>query len=174
MSKARVAVEIFAEERQVIHWVWVARVLHHVLRGAQRSESGACILDEHVGRVHHRLCAPDEMEIEETIPSCRQAHGPGHEPLLQLILVIVVGLGRGCLHVIPQASKNTEVATISLLNNLTTSAPLLRLRTIFARVSASLVGVTAPPARQRMYFNAPRQRHRTHTTAMADGSGRSR
>ena len=142
MSKARVAVEIFAEERQVIHRVWVARVLHQMFRCPQRSESRACILDEHVRCVHHRLGAPDEMEIEETIPSCRQAHGPGHEPLLQLILVIVVGLRRGCLHVIPQASKNTEVATISLLNNLTTSAPLLRLRTIFARVSASLVCVT--------------------------------
>ena len=67
-----------------------------------------------MGRVHHRLGAPHEMKIEEAVPSCGQAHGPGHKPLLQLILIVVVGLRRGGLHVVPQATKNTGVATISL------------------------------------------------------------
>ena len=39
-----------------------------------------------MGRVHHRLGAPYEMEIEEPVPRRRQANGPGHEPFLQLIV----------------------------------------------------------------------------------------
>ena len=67
-----------------------------------------------MGRVHHRLGAPYEMEIEEPVPRRRQANGPGHEPFLQLILIVVVGLRCGGLHVIPEATKHTVVVTISL------------------------------------------------------------
>ena len=61
-----------------------------MLRRPQGSETTTYILDKHVRRVHNRLRAPHEMEIEESIPSCWQADGPCHEPLLQLILVVVV------------------------------------------------------------------------------------
>ena len=65
-------------------------MLHQMFRGPQGSEATTSILDKHVRRVHHRLGAPHEMEIEESIPSRWQADGPCHEPLLQLILVVVV------------------------------------------------------------------------------------
>ena len=87
---------------RLIRWVWIFRVLHQMFRGPQGSEATTCILDKHVRRVHNRLGAPHEMEIEEAVPSCWQADGPCHEPRLQLILIVVVCLRRRSLHVIPK------------------------------------------------------------------------